>query len=216
MSLFASGLATVERVGISGNVAAAFGGGVLAYAGSRIQMGASTVSANRATLRGGGLYLSNTTGSPDVLATLSYVTITGNEALEGGGLYDRGGTPTSLTASIVAGNQQGGSLTGAGVDCLGSVTGGGTNLVGLGTGCPVAGNRTVAPADVFATVLGPLSDNGGYSPTHALLPDSPAMDVTGLFTCVAPVNRRDQRGVARPRDGNGDGVTTCDIGAVER
>jgi hypothetical protein len=121
-----------------------------------------------------------------------------------------------LTASIVAGNQQGGSLTGAGVDCLGSVTGGGTNLVGLGTGCPVAGNRSVAPAGVFATVLEPLRDNGGYSPTHALLPGSPAMDVTGLFTCLVPVNRLDQRGVARPRDGDGDGVTACDIGAFER
>ena len=214
LSLSASGLVTFERVAISGNVAE-IGGGVLAHVGSSFQMRASTVSSNSARAAGGGVFLSSAPGFKDSLGTFAYVTISGNDAQQGGGLYDTGRTPTSLTASIVAGNQQAGSISGASADCFGSVSGGGTNLVGIGTGCPLQGNRTVAPADVFATVLGPLTDNGGPSPTHALLPGSPATDV-GLLTCVFPPVRLDQRGVTRPRDGNGDGVATCDIGAVER
>jgi hypothetical protein len=53
--------------------------------------------------------------------------------------------------------------------------------------------------------LGPLQDNGGFGPTHALLLNSPALDAgdnTG-----APAT--DQRGVARPQG------TAVDIGAFE-
>lgn len=58
-------------------------------------------------------------------------------------------------------------------------------------------------------LLGPLANNGGATPTHALLPGSPAID-TGM-NCQAA----DQRGQARPTDGNGDGYYQCDIGAFE-
>ena len=116
------------------------------------------------------MYLSPSPGYADVVVSLGYVTISDNEALEGGGLYDRGGTPTVPVASIIAGNRAAGSITDAGADCWGAVVSGGRNLVGSGTGCPTAGNRVIAPMDVFTIALGPLAANGGLSPTHALLP----------------------------------------------
>jgi hypothetical protein len=40
------------------------------------------------------------------------------------------------------------------------------------------------------------------------------IDAIPVAAC-APGITTDQRGVARPEDGNGDGVLGCDIGAVE-
>jgi len=59
----------------------------------------------------------------------------------------------------------------------------------------------------------------GPTQTRALLRGSPAIDAgnpappgSGGAACEA----RDQGGVDRPQDGDGDGVATCDIGAFER
>ena len=67
-------------------------------------------------------------------------------------------------------------------------------------------------------MLGPLGDFGGLTPTHLLLAGSPAIDhgkttPTGLlsFHCDAA----DQRGVARPFDGDATAGALCDIGATE-
>lgn len=60
-------------------------------------------------------------------------------------------------------------------------------------------------------LLGPLEDNGGDTWTHALLPGSPAIDAGDNAYCPAS----DQRGVERPKDGDGDGSAVCDIGAFE-
>jgi hypothetical protein len=54
-----------------------------------------------------------------------------------------------------------------------------------------------------------LRDNGGPTKTHALLPGSSAIDADD--DCPPT----DQRGVARPQDGDGDGVAWCDAGAFE-
>jgi hypothetical protein len=64
--------------------------------------------------------------------------------------------------------------------------------------------------------LGPLVDNGGPTPTHALLPGSVAIDAAADCTDLdgEPIDT-DQRGVARPADGDRDGTAACDIGAFE-
>jgi hypothetical protein len=54
-------------------------------------------------------------------------------------------------------------------------------------------------------MLGPLADNGGPTPTMALLPGSPAIDAGDGSVCPGV----DQRGVARPQGAG------CDIGAFE-
>ncbi|OQW92368.1 MAG: hypothetical protein BWK79_14815 [Beggiatoa sp. IS2] len=56
-----------------------------------------------------------------------------------------------------------------------------------------------------------LADNGGLTQTLALLPNSPAIDAADAANCPAT----DQRGIARPVDGNGDGTAQCDSGAFE-
>jgi hypothetical protein len=53
--------------------------------------------------------------------------------------------------------------------------------------------------------LGPLQDNGGPTPTRALLPGSPALDRISDGSCLPT----DQRGESRPQGGN------CDVGAYE-
>lgn len=59
--------------------------------------------------------------------------------------------------------------------------------------------------------LQPLANNGGNTLTHALAAGSPAIDAADGTACPAT----DQRGVARPQDGNDDTVAHCDIGAFE-
>jgi hypothetical protein len=60
--------------------------------------------------------------------------------------------------------------------------------------------------------LGALADNGGPTKTHALLAGSPAIDHGDNNDAPAI----DQRGVARPRDGDGNGSRVVDIGAFEK
>ena len=59
--------------------------------------------------------------------------------------------------------------------------------------------------------LGPLTDNGGPTFTHALQPGSPAIDAGNNLDTPA----FDQRGVVRIIDGNGDGTALTDIGSFE-
>jgi hypothetical protein len=61
--------------------------------------------------------------------------------------------------------------------------------------------------------LGPLTFNGGYTPSHALTPDSPALNVV---PAAAACPAADQRGVLRPIDADLDGEARCDAGAYER
>jgi hypothetical protein len=179
----------------------------------------STVSGNSATGLGGGI-CSNTGGT-----TLQSVTITGNSAgIGGGGMYQFDGT-VSLGNTIVASNpvpsaedirREGGnsSLITAGYNLIGN-----NSHVGVTAEFP-AGNPN-ANQDIVGTsaapvdpVLGPLTNNGGTTPTHALLAGSPAIDKGNSFGLTT-----DQRGLTRPVDQpsipNATGGDGADIGAFE-
>jgi hypothetical protein len=136
---------------------------------------------------------------------------------EGGGVYNSVGTLT-IGNSIIASNGIASPMGGIvrGPDCDGTFTSLGFNLVGTindSTGwigfTDLLGS-TNAPLDAE---LGPLQDNGGGIPTHALLPCSPAIDSGQSFGVAS-----DQRGSPRPAIGsrtNAIGGDGSDIGAFE-
>jgi len=113
--------------------------------------------------------------------------------------------------TIIAANSGGDCQVGPGL------TSEGNNLDSDGT-CDLNGPGDISSAD---PLLLPLASNGGPTHTHALratecgidscTPGSPAIDAADNTACPAT----DQRGVARPFDGDGDGNAVCDIGAHE-
>ena len=78
------------------------------------------------------------------------------------------------------------------------------------------GDQTGTSLNPLDPILGPLQDNGGLTPTHALLSGSPAIDA-GDPAFVPPPDF-DQRGTgfARIVDGDNDDTATIDIGAFEK
>ncbi|MFQ5615898.1 MAG: choice-of-anchor Q domain-containing protein, partial [Anaerolineales bacterium] len=152
----------------------------------------STFFDNAATTLGGGIYTSYRGTS-----SISNSTFFKNSAGSlGGGISNRG--TLSMYNTIIAGSINGG-------DCWnnGAVGANVSNLIEDGS-CD--------PAFTGDPMLGPLQNNGGPTPTHALLPGSPAIDNGDDNACTA----YDQRDVFRPQDGDGDGNAACDIGAFER
>lgn len=189
----ASGTLTVSKSTVNGNSATGIHtGGILTNVALVLEN--STVSGNSAVTDGGGITINAGTGS------ITNSTITNNAASNGGGIYN-GGT-TTIGGTILANSISGG-------DCaVNALTSAGFNLVESPGSCFVAdGSTDITGVD---PVLGSLSDNGGPSLTHALGDTSPAIDAgtnTGPST--------DQRGAARPIDGDGNATAITDIGAFE-
>ena len=196
-----SGFATISRSTISGNTAftapnvvggAGKGGGI--YSLRKLNVDNCTVSGNSAESDGGGIFDAYPGGgNSEVVITNS--TIVFNQGARGGGVYSSasvGDTPASLGNTIVAGN-----TAGQGADVFNLFGSQGFNLIG--------GDAK----------LGALADNGGPTPTHALLPGSPAIDQGKRLSDTTT----DQRGVTRPTDdpaiANADGGDGSDIGAYE-
>jgi CSLREA domain-containing protein len=206
--LVSAGALTLANSTIAGNLADAFGGGIETRPSASSNLTNDTISGNRSQHDGGGV--DNTGGTTSLLN----VTVTGNvadaEALPvppggvspgGGGVGNFGGT-TTMHNALVAGNSE---RRGQTPDCFnfGSSTlvSQGQTLIGTLTGCAY----TAATGDITGVdaKLGPLADNGGPTPTHALLSGSPALNKG------AGCSRDDQRGVPRAAGG------ACDIGAYE-
>lgn len=155
-----------------------------------------TFSGNSATNSGGGIY--NETSSP----ILTNVTFSSNSANQGGGMFNYDSSPTLL--NVIIANSSGG-------DCLNFENVGSLNpasahnlIEDTANACGLADglNGNIIGADPN---LGPLAGNGGATPTHALLPGSPAIDAGDDASCPAT----DQRGMPRPQGPH------CDIGAFE-
>jgi hypothetical protein len=183
---------------IADNTAISDGGGI-SCVGCIATLLDGTISGNLSLGAGGGVFTDVgpfSLGGPTVLTN---DTITANVAPVGSGIAWLTTQPI-VHNTIVA-------LDLLGSDCNHTVTSEGYNLDG-GTSCGFT-----APGDLHNAnpLLGPLQDNDGFSHTHALLPGSPAIDAGSNTNCPSP----DQRGVARPQDGNADGIAICDKGAFE-
>lgn len=191
------GLVDWQAGSIDGNVFSPGGNyGAMSISGGTVYLTNVTVSGNAAAFAGA-ILLNG--GSLD----LHYVTVSANQARQGNrgaGVRVVGGTLTSRD-SVIAGNFN--SINGTDIDCDGVLGSQGYNLLGSSLGCTFAAQ----PTDLIgvAPLLGALADNGGLSPTHALLAGSPAIDAIPAASCVTI----DQRGIARPQGGG------CDIGAYE-
>jgi predicted outer membrane repeat protein len=188
---------------VSGNRAALDGGGLVA---NQAEMFDSTFSGNTAGNSGGGVWATT--------ARLHNCTVVENRAQIGGGLFHEPGSGFRVWNSIVALNQVGPG--GIDPDASGEFFSGGHNLIGVYSGLSFVDgvNRDFVGTslDPMNPLLGPLAFNGGPTKTHRLLAGSKAIDA-GDSIGVSPT---DQRGVARIRDGNGDGIRIVDIGAFER
>jgi hypothetical protein len=202
-----NGQISISASTISGNSAGIDGGGIFAF-DSNVSLINSTISGNEAVEVGGGILHKN--GGLSV----EHVTVTANKAgTSGGGIASAGAT--SFLNSILAGNTApaapDGTNTIRGVS--GTAVSGGGNIVGnnasftLNTRIDDVTGTPLSPVD---PILAPLSDNGGPTRTHALLPGSPAIDYVAAINVVA-----DQRGTTRPIDGDRDGVGKPDAGSVE-
>jgi hypothetical protein len=208
--IFNSGTLAVIQSTIKGNTNFGFfgSGGGLTNSGT-VMMRNSTVSGNAAASPGAGI--SNSGQLSLTYSTLSQNVVGGDliGSNEGGGLQNNG--VISAANTIIAGNS---SISDTIADCLnnGTLTSLGYNLFGEGGGCPAGGSDLViSPSLVFSTVLGPLGDHGGQTETYNLLHGSPAIDAANPDDCLTV----DQRGRARPVDGDLDGTARCDIGAFE-
>jgi CSLREA domain-containing protein len=91
----------------------------------------------------------------------------------------------------------------------GSYTTLGGNLESPGQGCHLGANDLDGVPDPLLSTLGSF---GGPAPVYQPLAGSPALDAAVAAPGCAAV---DERGLSRPRDGDGTGGAVCDIGAVE-
>ena len=206
---------SIQNTTVSGNTADLSGGGIGFFNfgnGATFSITNSTISDNQTTNGdGGGVFLY----APSV--DMRSNTISGNSAYaSGGGIAVRDNAFLSLAQNIVSGNNA--SADGDEVDFAGggSVIVDQFNLFGQ-NGMPglngiTAGLTDIVPSVGVSAIISPLADNGGPTQTHALAVGSPAIDAVGSGAfCLGT----DQRGVARPIDGDSDGDPLCDIGSYE-
>jgi len=211
-AIYSEGNADVARSTFVNNRAGIFSGGgggsaIVNNHSGVFKLTNSTISGNLGTEVNGvisnGLAGFLPTGA-DAQMKLINVTLTDNGGL---GLSNLG--HLVIRNSLIAGNQLADSPANCDHD--------GTSyyalglLLGTDTGACTA-DVMINDAITFSKVIYPnLADNGGDTQTHALRKGSPAVDA-GLGSCT----QHDQRGLSRPRDGDGDGLAVCDLGAYER
>lgn len=201
----------------SGNTAGGNRGGAVSVENSSAAFTTCTVSGNTANF-GAGIALFNTSGNRTL--SITNCTITGNTSFgnNASGLLVEVAAGLTTTAtirnSIIANNSGTENVRGLLGGALSPAT-----LISLGFNLTSDNSTTFLnqATDITNTnpQLGALQNNGGATPTHALLPNSPAIDkgsaVAGLTT--------DQRGRTRPFDVAGvsaaNGGDSSDIGAVE-
>ena len=182
---------------------------------STLAMTNCTVSGNQMTLTfgqalgGGGI--ANVGGTLALFScTICSNSVVGSDSTFGGGVFDEGGTMVAGNC-VIAGNS---ATTGPDVLSYSSLSSAGYNLIGMTNSSSGWTNHDLTGSLAAPTnaLLGPLQNNGGTTPTHALLAGSPAIDAGYSFGLTT-----DQRGLLRgvTFSGSLNGGDGSDIGAFE-
>jgi hypothetical protein len=201
---------TLTRCTVANNTSTGYGGGISLPRKGLVTVSDSTIAGNQAS-RGAGIYVvaGNLLGGATL--ALQSSTVAGNQAAgAGSGLYVSGPlsavTHVTLTDTLVAGNTGGADVSGPVLSTSAfNLIGNGDGSSGLVNGA--TGNQVGTTAAPIDPLLGPLQDNGGLTPTMALLSGSPAIDAGSNTNIPA----QDQRGPGFAR-ATGAGI---DIGAFE-
>jgi hypothetical protein len=178
-----------------------------------------TVSGNQAVHTGGGIWVNGHFTGNNV--TITNNALTNSHSTAGGGAHFVGWQPIFLANSVIAGNFSG--VNGRAPDCYSgrNVSSQGHNLIGNACECPFI----AATGDLLGTFaapidprLGALQTNGGITATHLPLTGSLVVDTASALAPGSDPTAcavADQRGTARPVDGDGDLDARSDRGAVE-
>ena len=200
--------ASITRTYFHYNSTKANGGAVYLVDFSTLNLSASTLERDGANGLGGGIYV-------DILSSLNVLnsTFVGGHSREGiavvSGLANVGFS-TILAANLGTGSTPNLNLSNSvlrEVTCAPSMLDDGFNLQYQSTSCP--GSIPTMNPNMDPRLL---QNNGGPTPTVALLPGSPAIDAIPIGDCVDQDNnpvKTDQRGFGRPAG------PACDIGAFE-
>jgi len=240
--ILATGVANLTNVNVTGNAADGYGGGIIfETAGTTSTITNCTISnnsSNGSAAGGGGGGIDNSANLTIVNSTISgniKTSATGN----GGGIFNFSGNLT-LTNSTITDNQAAGAGSAGGVfrfggtvtvrntiiaanrnnattpDVAGAFTSSGYNLIGnLGTATGFTGTADQTSVANANAGLAALANNGGQTPTHALIAGSFAID-KGLNFGVTTDQRGSIRPVDQPSITNAPGGNGTDIGAYER
>ncbi len=209
------GTLNVVNSTISNNTGTTGNGGGIYFLGDQMRITNSTISGN-SNEAGGGIFVATVGGGPPGVKSfvLTNCTVTANTSTSGGGGIEAYQATLNLRNTIVAGNTRAGNASDIRFwNALGESLG--NNLIGtsinfeFGVGQWLGSDRLNQEAR-----LAPLGNYGGATQTHALLPNSPAIDAGNNCVLTAngcgdnnPAVTTDQRGAIR--------VRTVDIGAYE-
>lgn len=207
------GSLTLSNCVVSDNTAGISGGGLYNYLAT-LTIVNSTIAANNATNgAGGGIRMQG--GTADIRSsTLAINSTAGPSGGPGGAIASDAGAVMTFRNTLIAKN-----TAGTGPDLYGAFTSAGYNLVGnsdssSGFTDGVNHDQVGFTPIPLNPLLGSLRDNGGPTPTMALLSNSPAIDKGQSFGLTT-----DQRGAPRPYDfssaTNASGGDGSDIGAFE-
>ena len=207
-ALYNQGTADIARTTFASNRVAWSGYGAAIANAGQLRLTNSTLSGNTTVEQG--VLENGHPLKPELNAQsrleLMHVTISGNVAW---GLTNRG--EVNIRNSIIAGNRSDEWEESRNCRNLPGAYGYSARGLLLGTdagGC--VADSYVADDTVLTHQMFPLQENNG-SLVHPLRRNSLAIDA-GVGSCSS----HDQRGLDRQRDGNGDGVVNCDLGAFER
>ncbi len=216
------GILDINNTTIAGNsnIATSAGGGGLYVtdfaAAVTVGVTNSTITGNDAQLSGGGI--ASIAFGNGIELNLNNTTVTLNTTAESGGGMANSGVTTNVAVSqsLLSGNTavilasqwivNGSNVTVDNYNMFGESSNAGLSGV-------VPGASDLVPKETAAGIFdATLANNGGLTPTHALVSGGPAVDAVPAGSCLLVT---DQTGKSRPIDGNVDGSADCDVGAFE-